>query len=754
MSLLRFPELRAGALPSDPPKLALWGGLECTVARIQDNFRNQIEETGHALRIDDLDAIAAIGIKTLRYPVIWETIAPDHPDECDWTWHDARLGRLRDLGIAPIAGLVHHGSGPRYTNLLDPAFPDLLARHAQRVATRYPWIEMYTPVNEPLTTARFSGLYGHWYPHRQSVDAMLRMLVLQCRAVIASMQAIRRITPHARLVQTEDMGKAFGTPVMQRQADYENERRWLSLDLLCGRIDVHHGWYGAFLKAGISPLEMQYFLEADCQPDIIGINHYVTSERFLDHRTGEPTIQAADCAQPERYADLQALRADVPTDQLGPCARLWETWQRYQLPIAITEAHTGGTRDEQLRWLMTMWNAALQASTDGADIRAVTVWSMLGCVDWNSLLVERRGFYEAGVFDVRSHPPRPTALAAAASALATNGAFTHPVATQPGWWQRDDRFHTLYTDGQTHAVPSRNPQRKHASATIVITGAGGTLGQAFSKICAMRGLDHEMLLRADLDIADAAAVEARLRCSRPWAVINTAGYVRVTPAQSNAQRCLRENAEGAAVLASACARLGIAYVTFSADLVFDGLLGRPYVESDPVSPMCTYGHSKVAGERQVLASCPDALVVRTSALFGPWDRHNFAHTMLRDLAMGQPVSASALQRISPTYVPDLVNAALDLLIDGADGIWHLTNQGTTSWHELALRVARAAGVSTAGVIETTAGGARMTALSSERGLLLPPLDSAIARFVNENQVAWSAPVSQPGAGTRTYFGNV
>ena len=141
--------------------LELWGGLECTVVRIGNEFRNQCQETGHFERITDLDAIAALGIRTLRYPVIWEMIASEHPDLCDWTWTDERFARLRELGIQPIAGLVHHGSGPRYTSLLDPNFPELLARHAERVAARYPWVEMFTPVNEPLTTARFSGLYGH-----------------------------------------------------------------------------------------------------------------------------------------------------------------------------------------------------------------------------------------------------------------------------------------------------------------------------------------------------------------------------------------------------------------------------------------------------------------------------------------------------------------------------------------------------------------------------------------------------------------
>src|SRR3712207_2719887 len=83
----------------------------------------------------------------------------------DWAWADERLGRLRELGITPIVGLVHHGSGPRHTSLIDPAFADGLAAFARAVAERYPWVAYYTPINEPLTTARFSGLYGHWYPH-------------------------------------------------------------------------------------------------------------------------------------------------------------------------------------------------------------------------------------------------------------------------------------------------------------------------------------------------------------------------------------------------------------------------------------------------------------------------------------------------------------------------------------------------------------------------------------------------------------
>jgi dTDP-4-dehydrorhamnose reductase len=215
MTSLPQTEHDTGSRAGDP--LALWGGIECTVVRIHNDFRDQSRETGHYHRADDLDRIAALGIRTLRYPVLLETVSPQEPDEQDWRWHDARLARLRALGISPIAGLVHHGSGPDYTSLVDANFPEVVAAHAERVARRYPWITMYTPINEPLTTARFSGLYGHWYPHGKAMDVFLRALVNQCRAVVLSMQAIRRINPEAQLIQTEDFGKTFSTPTVQYQ---------------------------------------------------------------------------------------------------------------------------------------------------------------------------------------------------------------------------------------------------------------------------------------------------------------------------------------------------------------------------------------------------------------------------------------------------------------------------------------------------------------------------------------------------------
>lgn len=707
------------------------------MVRLQDRYRNQLEETGHIGRMDDLDAIAALGIRTLRYPVLWEMIAPEHPDRCDWQWHDQRLSRLRELGIAPIAGLVHHGSGPRYTDLVDPAFPEMLARHAERVAQRYPWINDYTPVNEPLTTARFSGLYGHWYPHGRDVETMLRALYTECRGIALSMRAIRRINRHARLIQTEDMGKTFSLPPLKHQADYENERRWLAFDLLCGRIDRAHSWYQTFLKAGIGERQLAFFIDEPCVPDIIGINYYVTSERFLDHRKRDyPAFFHVDGVP---YVDIHATRVHHVDGLTGPEARLREVWERYRLPIAVTEAHLGGTRDDQLRWLSQMWQAASRLREEGADIRAVTAWSLFGCVDWNSLLMQYNGFYESGVFDVRGNSVRPTALANAVASLAKTGKFDHPVLDGQGWWQRPDRF---FTPPASHIVA---PRVVSSVRKLIITGGSGTLGRALSRICDHRSLANDLLTRTDMDIADEASVEATLARRRPWAVINAAGYVRVQDAARESDRCYRENAAGAEVLARACAKLGIPYVTFSSDLVFDGSLGRAYIESDHVSPLCVYGNSKAEAERRVMQTFPDALVVRTSAFFGPWDRYNFLYAVLCALAAGRHVEASDDVHVSPTYVPDLAHATLDLLIDRVSGIWHLANQGVLSWYEFAERAARQAGMDASTLIRTHGGGRGMTALSSERGLILPSCGNAIERYVRENTLAWNDNPSQRAA---------
>ncbi len=724
----------------------------------------------------------------MRYPILWERIAPDGLARADWGWADARLARLRALGIEPIVGLVHHGSGPRHTSLTDPEFAPGLADYARAVAERYPWVARYTPVNEPLTTARFSGLYGHWYPHGRDPLTFVRAMLNQCRATVLAMRAIRAVNPNAQLVQTEDMGKTYSTPLLAYQAEFENERRWLTFDLLCGRLDRQHPLWGYLRWVGIAEDELDWFRANRCPPDIIGLNHYIISERFLDENLDRyPAFMRGGNGR-HTYADVDAVRV-CAEGRAGPRGLLAEAWVRYGLPLAVTEVQLDCTREEQLRWFAEVWNAAESLRQAGADVRAVTAWALLGAYNWNSLLTRCDDHYEPGVFDLRAPRPRPTALATMLRQVAAGGEPNHPALAAPGWWHRGERFihgfslSSSPTGGGWERVseaqreptpfllrgegsktpppkgeagwgssewqtPTPSPSQREGSMgvtlksqPILIVGASGTLGRAFARICVDKALPHCLLGRQQLDIADRQSVAAALDRYRPWAVINAAGYVRVDDAEHEAAACMRENAEGAATLAMACAARGIQLLTFSSDLVFDGGKEQPYVESDTPHPLNIYGRSKVEAEQRVLALMPKALMVRSSAFFGPWDVYNFVTNALQAVAAHRPFVAADDAVVSPTYVPDLVNGCLDLLIDAEGGVWHLANAGAVTWAELATLAAKMAGLDPGYVEGRPAAALNLAAprplysvLGSERGWLMPALDDALHRYLRECQV--------------------
>ncbi|MBD8625819.1 sugar nucleotide-binding protein [Oxalobacteraceae sp. CFBP 8753] len=735
------------------PDLALWGGLECTVNRVRDDYFSQMDRNGHAGRLQDIERFASLGIQAIRYPVLWERTAPDGIDKADWSWADERLPALRDLGVNPIVGLIHHGSGPRHTSLVDPAFPDQLAEYAGAVAARYPWVEHYTPVNEICTTARFSGLAGVWYPHGGDEATFIRALLIQCRATVLSMRAIRAVNPAAKLVQTDDLSKTYGTPEMQDIANYFNERRWLAWDLLCGMVDTNHKLWDYLLDSGATADELRWFRDNPCPPDVIGVNYYVTSERWLDHRPERYPESHRHMYRGVAHADIEAPRAlATPTPGIAPL--LMETWERYGIPIAITEAHIDANREDQLRWLVEIWNAALKARQQGADIRAVTVWALLGSFDWNSLVTACHGYYEPGPFDVRSPTPRPTALATLMRELASKRALSNPVLQGEGWWRRPGRFwcKPVATRTAVADIAVRSQFKSAPVQPILITGASGTLGAAFKRICEARNLACHALTRQEMDITDPASVDAAIVRFKPWAIINAGGFVRVDEAETDSERCMRENTLGPTVLALACMRHALRFMTFSSDLVFDGAKGAPYVESDATNPLGVYGRSKLDAETRVLDADPQALVIRTSAFFGPWDRHNFVTQALGALANDEPFEAAGDMIVSPTYVPDLVKVALDLMIDRERGIWHLTNGDAVSWAELARRACAAAGMSADGLQEIAADAVdypaqrpAFSALGSERALLLPSLDNALQRYAHAVQeAAGGAGIRQAG----------
>lgn len=713
--------------------LELWVGPECTINRVGERWRDQSELTGFARRPDDFERLATLGAKKMRLPILWEQAARSPGNELDFGASDDAMARTRVAGIEPIVGLLHHGSGPRQTSLVDRHFPRLFADYARRVAERYPGQRLWTPINEPLTTARFSCLYGLWYPHAADDASFVHALLNQVQAIVLAMQAIRTVNPEAQLVQTDDLGFTRCTPSLVEQAAFDNERRWLAFDLLCGRVDQQHPLWDWLCACGASEQALAHLRAEPCPPDILGINAYVTSERFLDERLELHPSHLHGGNGRQAYVDIETARAyGQPIDGFAP--RLREAHGRYGLPLAITEVHMGCTREEQMRWLYQAWQAAVQVRREGIDVRAVTAWAAFGTVDWSSLLTRVDRHYEPGLWDIRSDPPRRTALGALAAALARGDDAVpqalHPVLAGPGWWQRDLRM-GVRPHGELRALPARG-------APLLIVG-DGALARAFARLSHMRGLPYEFLRPEELEGVDVDALGRTLETYRPWAMVDASADEDIDAAERDAQHWHR-NAEVPAALAAACRLAGVRFLTFSSDQVFPGRDGSPYIECDAVGPLNAYGRAKAHAERAVLERVPDALVIRSAGLFGPWDHNNFiarGTTLLRE---GRPWPAAHDHLMSPTYIPDLVQAALDLLIDGERGLWHLTNGEALSWVDFASRVAELSKLDSRRVVGYTSAELRQlaprprwSALGSERGALLPSLDDALARYQRDHE---------------------
>jgi dTDP-4-dehydrorhamnose reductase len=717
--------------------LELWGGPECTISRTGDDFSDQLRLTKHHDRDDDIELICGLGLAAVRYPVLWERVSPNDPAKRDWVWSDKRLRRLRERNVRPIIGLVHHGSGPRYTNLLAENFAAGVERHAGAVAERYPWVQDWTPINEPCTTARFACLYGHWYPHHRDERSFWGALLNQIDATRLAMRAVRVVNPEARLIQTDDLGRTFATARVRDQAAFDNTRRWMGWDLLIGRVVPGHPFWTRICAHGFEQ-RIRAIADDPCVPDIIGINHYLTSDRFLDHRIHRyPTsLQGGNSDHP--FVDTEAIRVLEPPPP-GVDGVLREAWDRYGIPVAVTEAHNGSTREEQMRWTYDTWRTAEDLRREGVDVRAVTSWSLFGSSNWNTLLTAP-GSYESGAYDVSSGQPRATAMVPLLRALATSVIPDHPVLAGAGWWERDIRL--------VHPpAPRPAPLREHRRSLrgtitvepppILIIGATDMIGRAIAAACAHRQIACQLVTKPGPDRVDAGKTAALLDEARPWAVINIANQVDIDPADR-----IRGKYTGAVSMVRACNERGIATVTFISDHIVNGTDSQRFHDMDISEPLGGQARGEASTERGITELGGRNLIIRATACFSPFDRRNFAARAIQTLRRGERFYAADHQVVSPTYVPDLANTVLDLAIDDEAGIWHLNNGTALSWMEFARLLAVACELDPDQIVpaaepslEWRVAFPAFGALDTAQARLLPSLQQAVAHFAHELRIS-------------------
>ncbi len=438
--------------------LEIWASPEPTVARIDGTtVRDQCTETGWSTRADDVERIADLGVGGCRFPVLWEHAAPDDPRAPDFRAERARVERLRERGVEAILTLLHHGSGPRYTDLLDPAFPELFAGYAAAAARAFPAVRRWTPINEPLTTARFSTLYGVWYPNRRDDVAFGRALVHQTLAILAAMQRIRAVNPAAQLVVTEDMQRfTAGDPGVVDYVDFLRERAFITIELLAGRVGAGHALH-AFLveRCAVTANELAAIAAHAVVPDLVAFNHYPHSERYIfsqpDGTVGDvPAVYVAG-EPPLRARELLRTAA-----------------QRLKLPLALGEVHVDAPAAERVRWLAQHVADVESLIADGVDVRAIGVWAAFGMVDWHSLLRERSGAAEDGIYTFAGPRgvPQPTPLTAAVRALARGERID--AGGVRGWWERATRRRAPAELAALRAAGSPEGSHVRAAGTALV----------------------------------------------------------------------------------------------------------------------------------------------------------------------------------------------------------------------------------------------------------------------------------------------
>ena len=276
---------------------------------------------------------------------------------------------------------------------------------------------------------------------------------------------------------------------------------------------------------------------------------------------------------------------------------------------------------------------------------------------------------------------------------------------------------------------------------ILVTGAGGMLGQ--DVVATARAAGHEVaaLARGELDVTDADAVAAAVGAARPDAVVHCAAWTDVDGAESDPRGAAAVNEVGAGNVARAAAVAGARLVHVSTDYVFDGEQRTPYVESDTTGPRSVYGQTKLAGERAVAAAGGSHAIVRSSWLFGVGGR-NFVATMLALGAERDEIPVVADQVGCPTSTEQLASALLELAQANAQGTFHVAGSGNCSWHDFAVEIFRQAGVECRVVPCTTAEMPRPAprpafgALASERTAtpVLVPWQEALATYLAKRRI--------------------
>jgi len=318
---------------------------------------------------EDIDRVAELGVKTLRYGIPWYRVNPE-PGAFDWSWTDEVLDYMvRTKGLTPIVDLMHYGT-PLWLDdhFVNASYPRRVAEYASAFAERYrPLIRHYTPLNEPAVTAAYCGRDGRWPPYLRGDDGFVKVLLALVRGLAETAEALRAAQPEAVLVHVEDVGIEFAASAdLLDLAAASQARRFLPLDLACGLVGPDHPSHGWLLANGATEFELRELVARSPRWDVLGVNFYPWSNRrFARRRDGSVAV------------GRDRSRAGTA---LSPLLRM--VHDRYRLPLMVTETSSAGDHSERARWMDETLSAVRQARAEGIPVLGYTWFPMFTMIEW------------------------------------------------------------------------------------------------------------------------------------------------------------------------------------------------------------------------------------------------------------------------------------------------------------------------------------------------------------------------------------
>jgi len=359
-------------------------GIENSIPRIQNGRVrvDQMEACGHYLRWrEDFDLVADLGLSYLRYgpPLHTSLIGADR---YDWEFADVTFAELRRRNIIPIVDLCHFGVPDWLGDFQNPDFAEVFARYAKAFAERFPWVQLYTPVNEMFICAQFSAKYGWWNEQGTTDRTFVTALKNIVKANVCAMREILAVRPDAIFIQSESSEYFHAeNPAAIKPAEIENSKRFLSLDLNYGhRVDSE--MYEYLFDNGMNREDYHFFLGNSLRHHcILGNDYYWTNE----HRVAADGLTRASG---EIFGYSEITR---------------QYYARYRLPVMHTETNIaeGPNGDEAVNWLWKEWANVLRVRNDGVPTVGFTWYSLTDQIDWDVGLREENGrVHPVGLYDL------------------------------------------------------------------------------------------------------------------------------------------------------------------------------------------------------------------------------------------------------------------------------------------------------------------------------------------------------------------